>query len=778
MQKIHYIFLGFIAFLFAALIWADSLVPNIQYSPVLFSKSGKILSMKTASDGQWRYKPDTSIPIIFEKSLLEFEDKNFYEHLGIDPVGIVRAFYLNVKNKKIVSGGSTITMQLARLYLKSGKRNIFSKILEAFLAIGLELRFSKKEILRQYSSMAPLGANVVGIEAAMFRYYNKNISDLSWAEASLFAVLPNQPSWLHLAKNRLKLLEKRNKLLSRLNHSGFISKDDYQLSLLEPLPEKPAKVQRLAPHALDYLLKKYPDESNFFSTIDDRLQSSIQEIVIRHHELLRQNEIRNASILLIDNKTQEVVSYIGNILFDTIKAPFAEVNMIHAPRSSGSVLKPLLVASAIDKGMVIKNSLVPDIPVVINGFRPENFSRTYTGACTVQELIRNSLNIPSILLLKELGVPVFYSELEKLQFTSLFRKPMEYGLALILGGAEITMWDLCRAYSYLMYSQQNYDKHRHKYISMDSFKIKFLRSEFMNESKLLQDAPIFTAGSISDMFQTMRNPIPGNSFIETDKTLQNIAWKTGTSFGYKDAWCIGINPDYTLAVWVGNSNGLPRPGLIGLETAAPMMFEIMNTLSVQSEWLPVYDNKSDIAVCRESGYKAGEFCNTIDTVNVSASAFALKNCPYHQNIYLDKSESFQVFANCEINYIEKNYFILPPVMAHYYKQKNAHYSTPPAVRPDCLSQESDPSQVLEFIYPNHRTDIVIPIDLDEKRNSVIFKAVHKDPNASVFWFLDNAFLGKTKGNHEITSQPEMGDHWLVITDENGHFEKVKFVVRR
>ncbi|MEO6190516.1 MAG: transglycosylase domain-containing protein, partial [Saprospiraceae bacterium] len=326
-----------------AVIWASQFKFTDDFSPVLFSKEGKVLSVKVAKDGQWRFKKNVELPENYVKCLLQFEDKNFYLHLGVDPIGLIRAAYLNFKKGRVVSGGSTITMQVARLILNSPNRNVIRKFSEIVLAIGIEFRYSKKQILQLYSELAPYGSNVIGVEAAMIRYYNKSLKDLSWSEAAMLAVLPNQPSLIHIGKNRVKLIEKRNQLLKNLFEKHLISKESFELSLLEPIPQKPEKLNRLAPHALDYLQARYPGQFIFKSNIDSKLQSVVQEICGRHHNVLAQNEIRNLAVLVVSNSDQKVLSYIGNMVNDTQAVAQAEVNMIHAPRSSGSILKPLLV---------------------------------------------------------------------------------------------------------------------------------------------------------------------------------------------------------------------------------------------------------------------------------------------------------------------------------------------------------------------------------------------------------------------------------------------------
>ncbi len=758
--------------------WADSFHKNQDYSKIVYAEDGTILSLKVSTDGQWRFEPQHALPDNYVKALLIFEDKHFFNHPGIDLIGIARAAYLNLKHRHIVSGGSTITTQLARLLLHSRDRSIYTKLKEFVLAIGLETRYSKNKILNLYSQNAPMGSNVTGIEAAMFRYFNKSLKELSWAEAALLAVLPNQPSWMHIAKNRSKLLEKRNALLLRLLTSKLVDKDEFDLALLEPLPPKPEKINRNAPHLLDYLSSEYPAQSSFQTTIDARLQIRMNELCEIHNKILSQNDINNIALLLIDNHDQQVKAYVGNIIHDSLRMPNDEVNMIHANRSSGSILKPLLLSACLDAGIVSTQSLIPDVPIVINGFRPENFSRQYSGACTAAELIKYSLNIPSVVLLKDYGIPRFYSDLEKLGITSLFRKPMEYGLSLILGGAEVNMWDIGTTYAYLFYTMNNYNQFQHKYLPRNNFHLVILSKDSIHPSELKNEVQVFSAGSISKMFETMRNSIPSQNHGYSTEEKVRFAWKTGTSFGFKDAWCIGISPDYTVCVWVGNANGLSRPGLIGVESAAPVMFNAMSELAQPTEWTTPYDDLKEISVCHESGYSPGENCQTIDQIFTSSKAAPLKICPYHQSILVDESEKFRVNPNCEIKSKLKSYFVLPPLMAHYFKKHNFNYPEMPPERMDCLGTMTSSETEMDFIYPNSNTSVIVPIDLDEEKNTVILKAVHKNKRATIFWFLDDQFLEQTHENHEVKCRPGPGKHLLTISDESGNNRMIGFEVIR
>lgn len=773
----------FLLFLMTALIcWLSGILWVVinkkayNYSPVLFGRSGQVLAVKVAPDGQWRFSQEQNIPDKYRICLLEFEDNHFFYHPGVDPVSLLRALILNIKNRRIVSGGSTITMQLARLMLQSPERNIFNKCREIIYAAGLETRYSKKQILNLYASIAPYGMNISGIEAGMFRYYNKRLGELTWAEAAMFAVLPNQPSWIHVSRNRHRLELKRNELLKRLFEKGMMDRNEYELSLLEPLPGKPDKVQRLAPHLLDYLCSLYPRQSRFQTNIDESLQRRVIEISAAHQEALRQNDIHNLGVMVVDNVSGQVLSYEGNLIRDSLRAPNDEVDMIQARRSSGSILKPLLVASAMERGIICNASLLPDVPVVINGFRPENFSRNYSGACTVSELIHYSLNIPSVLLLKEYGIPDFHEQLRKLGFGTLFREPDDYGLSLILGGAEIRMWDLVSAYSYLCNASMLYHD-AHTYLSRDDYHLRILLSDSAASSNLKKEVQILSAGSIYNMFEAMRNNLGGTS-ISVGEERPLMAWKTGTSFGYKDAWAIGVTPSYTVCAWIGNASGLSRPGLIGIETAAPLMSEIMRELPHHEEWKIPYDDLIARPVCSGSGFAPGPYCDRTDTVWVNRQGENLKQCPYHQQILTDRSGTNRVFADCYPDPLVVNYFVLPPLMAHYYQMRHPDYKEVPAISSTCEESILSGNDEMDFIYPNSRTSVIVPVDLDDQRNIVIFKAVHKDPGATIMWFIDDQFIASTRNTHELRSSPEPGKHVLTITDQKGQRRMTSFEVVR
>lgn len=762
-----------------SLVKASYALDQFCYSAVLLDKHDAFLSAKVACDGQWRFPITKKLPETYKQALIFYEDKNFYRHFGIDPFALVRAFYQNLKNGKVISGASTISMQLARLCLKNKSRSIFTKLEEMYLTIGFEFLYSKEKILQLYSGLAPFGSNVVGLETAIWKYYHKRLEDLSWAEATLFAVLPNQPSMLHLSKNREKLLLKRNRLLRDLTNSNIISQDVYSLSIEEPLPDKPLVLPRNAPHALEYAIKLKGDATIMNSTIDLNLQNEVIRISRNHHRIFKANEIHNLAVLVVENKSGNILAYLGNSM-DSSVVRNADVDMVHAPRSSGSVLKPLLLVAMMDLGLVGPGSLVPDIPTLINGFRPENFSRQYSGAVSCREVIQKSLNVPSVLMLKEYGIPVFYANLKRFGFSHLFRPWEDYGLSLILGGAEVNMADLARAYAYLAHTLNVYQDHQQKYPDFSDYNLRLLKNEKPHQNILNSNPDLQTAGAIHHMFQSMRlHGMNQEEFnIHTRNSLSPIALKTGTSFGYKDAWCVGVNPDYTVVVWIGNANGMARPGLIGIQTAAPLMQEIIQLLPAERDWTIPYDDMVFIPVCRQSGFTPGRYCTDIDTQYLPKASKLLKTCTFHQKIFLDTTLNFRVFKDCESQIVEANWFVLPPAMEYFYASAHPEFKAMPPLREDCREKGAEQFRTLAFIYPNHNAQIMIPVDLDQQKNPMIFKATHRDPGAEIMWFMDNTYIASSNYPFELTFIPPPGRHHFMIMDREGHSSVIKVDVAK
>ncbi|MBK9272021.1 MAG: penicillin-binding protein 1C [Saprospiraceae bacterium] len=764
---------GFLSFFFVfcllAYFSAGRLFKDIPYSPVLYSHEGEILSAKVASDGQWRLYSEAALPEKLVQTLICYEDAYFYYHFGVNPISLLRAIYQNLKAGRIVSGGSTITMQLAKIGLNNKRRSLFHKLNECIVAVGLEMIYSKNEILNLYTNLQPFGSNIVGVEAALWRYFGKKKIEITWAEAALLAVVPNQPNIIFQKEKSNRLILKRDQLLNKLLSKKKIDSLTYELSLLEEIPAGTMKFKRKAPHALESLIAKHPGQYNFFSSIQSDLQSKVDEIIVQQHDQLRQKDIHNMAVLVIQNQNARIISYSGNVNRKDLAVPQSEVDMIQASRSSGSTLKPFLVASMLDQGMIAPQSWVPDIPILLGGFRPENFNRNYAGLVTVGEVIHKSLNVPSVCLLKEYGVNLFYRDLKKLGFQTLFRPWEDYGLSLILGGAEIRPYELARAYAFLAFTLQYYRENSAAYFPFSKYNPSLLMNPISDHAIPLKLPEIFSAAAIWWMYATMRKD------LESEE-LHQIAFKTGTSFGYKDAWCIGVTPNYTVCAWVGNSSGQARPDLIGTQIATPLVKEVYRVLGPSGDWSCPYDDLKKFQICAVSGYAPGAYCETVDTVFLPKAASALRSCNYHQQVWLSEDGTYRADRNCAFNLVSENYLVLPPVIEYFYKQQNPSFVSLPPWHPDCSQHQNQSSDDLAFIYPNENSSMVAPLDLNGDQNKFLFKATHKNPDMELHWFLDQQYLATTKEVHQLQFFPSAGYHVLTIMDAMGKESSVKIKV--
>lgn len=760
-------------------IWLSSLIftflinSDVKYSSILLDRHDNLLAAKIATDGQWRFPTVTKIDSTYIECLLQFEDKRFFQHVGVDPLSLVRAIIQNITYRQIRSGASTITMQLSRNLLKHKKRNLQNKFIEIFLALGLELRYNKKQILEYYAQSAAYGGNTIGLASAKWRYYGKPNWQLSYAEAACLAVLPHQPSLIHVNKSRELLLIKRNNLLKKLFLKKIIDARVYQQSVLEDLPNRTLKLPINSNHVLNYLMKQNPNQYIFQSHINENIQNKVADKVLTNHAILNQNLISNIATLIIDNRNLEVISYIGNVpSLDLVNGNY--VDMLQTKRSSGSVLKPILIACLLDKGLISSKSVIPDVPTQINGFSPENFDRNYSGLATIRDIIRQSLNIPSVKLLQAYSVDAFYIDLKNYGFKSLFRNAEDYGLSLILGGAEITPWELGRAYANFAKIVDDNANHRNYNMNiMDELKL--IHEPFTFDKKPEHKINL-SASSLSLMLSLMTNTYHNDiDYNHTYQHNESIAWKTGTSYGFKDAWCVGVTPKYTVVTWVGNSNGLSRPGLIGLHSAAPICFSIFELLNDKSKFLIPYDDMRMAKLCRQSGFAYGPYCVEVDSSYECVSTDHLPLCMYHKQFITDTTKHFQVFQSCEENCRRTNYYILPPVVEYYYRKLHPEFELLPPYRLDCVGQQSQIDKV-DIIYPSAGTTIWITKDRDGSENKLVFRAVSLIPHSRLFWFIDNVWIGETNEEHKFSLSCTVGKHTLYITDEFGNNKKRFFEV--
>ena len=733
---------------------------------VITSKDNELLGALIADDGQWRFPETDSIPKKFKTCILYFEDEYFYNHPGFNPISIAKALKDNISSGKRKRGGSTLTQQVIRLSRKGKQRTYYEKLKELILATRLEFRYSKDKILNLYASHAPFGGNVVGLHAASWRYYNRSAFELSWAESATLAVLPNAPSLIFPGKNQQLLLKKRNRLLKKLLDKQEIDRLTYELSLAEGLPQKPYPLPNVAPHLLQNLAQS--KKGKFIqTTINKELQEQTSGIVTQHYYNLKQNEIHNIAVLVLDVSTRNVLTYVGNAPTDAEHQN--QVNIIDKPRSTGSILKPFLYAAMLDSGEILPNTLVADTPTQFGSYQPENYNKTYDGAVPASLALSRSLNVPSVKMLQSFGVDRFYYYLKQLQLKDLNNNANHYGLSLILGGAESNLWDLCKSYAALSSTINHFNDTSSEYFKNEFVEPNLFANNTVDFGTKIREKTIFDAASIYFTFETMKevNRPDINENWEFFDASKQVAWKTGTSFGYRDAWAIGTTKDYVVGVWVGNADGEGRPGLIGAETAAPILFDVFDLLPNSNWFQPPLDEMTEVQVCKASGYRASMICDEVETSFIQRSGEKTKPCPFHHLVHLDASKNYRVNADCEsVSTIEPTaWFTLPPLQAYYFKNKNAFYKPLPPYRSDCLGETV---VEMEFIYPNTQTQIYLPTDLDGTVNELVVKIAHSKPELQVFWYIDEQYIGSTKDIHEMGFLPTAGEHIITVVDELGN----------
>lgn len=741
-------------------------------STVLLAHEGQLLGATVADDGQWRFPPPDSVPAQFATCLIQFEDRHFRRHFGIRPQSLVRAWLQNRKAGRVVSGGSTITMQVARMARGNQGRTYGAKLKEALLALRIELRYGKDEILRLFAAHAPFGGNVVGLDAAAWRYYGRPADALSWGEYATLAVLPNAPSAIYPGKGHKALQAKRDRLLDRLLEVQAIDSLEWSLAKEEPLPGRVQELPARAPHLLQTLIKQGHKGRTVRSTLDASLQDRAVAATARYAPRLNANEVHNAAALIVDVTTAAVMAYVGN-LGNAGPDHAGAVDIIRARRSTGSTLKPFLYAEMLQHGELLPRMLLPDVPTRINNFSPHNYDEQYSGAVPASEALARSLNVPMVRALRTHGVERTLHTLRAMGLHSIDRNAADYGLALVVGGAESTLWELAGAYASMGRVLNNFGRGGMPYREGDIHPPIALTGELpgQDDPRPLAGRPVLPASAIHFTLQALREVArpeeeQGWAHFSGQK---RIAWKTGTSYGHRDAWAIGLTSRYCVAVWTGNASGEGRPGLTGTLAAAPLLFDLFHLLPNAPAFDPPHDELATAAICRSSGHRANMDCPQVDTLAIPPEGLRTPPCPYHQRILLDPSGQWRTTGGQGQSVA---WFVLPPAMEHYFAPRNPTYRPLPPWMPG----EQGGDMPMEVLYPEPGAQVLIPIELDGTRGSMVVELAHRNGNATVHWDLDGIYLGATQGSHHMALSPAEGTHRLTLTDDAGHILRRSFTV--
>lgn len=735
-----------------------------DYSTVVQDRNGEFLRVFLNSNEQWFLPPGASdtIPYKLKKAVTYYEDEYFKQHFGVNPGSLVRAAWQNVKAGHVVSGASTITMQVSRLR-KPKKRNFLNKILEMVDAVRLECHYTKEEIIQMYLNHAPYGGNIIGYQAASYKYFGKAPRKLTWGESATLSVLPNAPGLISPATDPKKLEEKRNFLLNKLLEKELIDTNTFQLSKMEIIPQQVMPFEFYAPHLTRRLNKKHGDSRELIqTTLDIELQKVVSDLTSDHLAYLHQLGISNGAVIVAETQTGKVRSYIGSKNFFERNSE-GQVDGVISPRSSGSLLKPFLYALSMDEGIVLPKTLMKDVPTYFNAFSPSNANEKFMGVVRAEEALVKSLNVPAVRLLNTYGLHQFYSFLETAGISTLFRTADDYGLPLIIGGSEVTLWDMASMFRGLGQYGEFSD-------------LKVLGEEREKAEK--NSSTLISPGACYLTLEVLKDlQRPGVEMFWEQYSVQHpVAWKTGTSYGHKDAWAVGVSPQWTIAVWIGNFSGEGNVNLSGTRSAGPLLFDIFNHLphNPDLKWFhKPRQHLTKVELCRETGFLASTNCEHTVYVDAPIDMKPLKMCPYHKKIFVDKEEKYRVCSRCwEEGHHGKKVLQYPPRIATFLRSRGQVTPKLPPHKPSCPATHKD--KTLQIVYPEANAKIWIPRDFRGKKQKLILRAAHIKEEATLFWYLDERYLGKTISEHTRAVDISPGWHTLYVVDKSGNRDEMRF----
>ncbi len=730
---------------------------KIEYSTIITDSEGTIINAYLTHDEKWRMKTELEeISPLLRKTIIAKEDKYFYSHPGVNPFAVVRALLKNIVRFKRTSGASTITMQVARA-MERRKRNIGAKIIEMFRALQLEWKYDKSEILQLYLNLVPYGGNIEGVKAASFLYFKKNPDHLSLAEITALSIIPNRPSSLVIGKNNGRIVEERNRWLQKFAADNVFSPKEIEDALAEPLDATRGSVPHYAPH-LSYKLKR--SGSHTIPThIILNTQLKTEKIVEDYIRSQRLRNIKNAAVVIIDNKTNKVITYVGSSGFnDTTDG--GQVNGANAVRQPGSTLKPILYALCFDEGLLTPKTVLTDVPVNYEGYAPENYDKKFNGYVTVEYALEHSLNIPSVKALKLLGKDKMIQKLSDCNLRQIQKDQRKLGLSLILGGCGTTLEELTGLFSI--------------FANEGSYTPPLLTATTTTPSskKIISPAAAYMTNEI--LSKVNRPDFPLN-WTATEK-MPKIAWKTGTSYGRRDAWSIGYNKNFTIGVWVGNFSGVGVADLSGAQIATPLLFKIFNTVDYANdkEWFFQPEDCDIRQVCSESGLVPGDQCSNRITSYFIPLLSSTQVCQHTQEVLISPDEKMAYCKSCvpANGYKKKWYKIIEPDMQAWMEENRIAYAKIPSHNPDCEQIFKGNAPVITF--PVNKTEYFI-----SKAHPEPLQLICKTANdvSKVYWYINDRFH---KSSHPAEKQfflPEEGPVKISCTDDKGRNRNITITVK-
>jgi len=743
--------------------WVAPLPKELLHRPnacFVYSREGRLLAAFTSRDYFWR------LPVTLDEiaprlvaSVLAVEDRHYYHHPGVNPVSLLQAAVANFRAGHTVRGGSTITMQIARM-TEPKSRTVTHKLFEIFRAFQLEARYSKDELLEMYFNLAPYGGNIEGIGAASHFFFGKRPSELTWAEAALLTAIPGSPEKFRPDRNLDDARQRAAFILARLQHEGVITQSEYEAALAEEIPANRLDVPRVAPHLAASLWAANPDSSRLHTTLRYDFQISCERLATKYHRVYEAKDIHNLAIVVIDNVRSEIVAQVGSPDFgDNLHD--GQVDAATAPRSPGSALKPFVYGLAFDRGTWSPETRVPDLPVSYRGYRPVNYDETYHGVVSVREALIQSLNIPAVNAASEVGLQDFHGTLCRGGLSSLDRPYYEYGLPLVLGACEVRLTELANLYATLARE------------GVYQPATNLMGAPTASGVRLLSPEACYL---LSVILVDLHRPDLPDAWRST-AGLFPVAWKTGTSYGRRDAWAVGYTPRYTVGVWAGNCAGEGSVDLVGALTAAPVMFDVFSQIvrDPDKSWFTAPPGVSEREVCAVSGQPAGRFCETTTTEQFIIGVSPGATCAIHRPIFVDATSGLRLSANCLAGhaYERRVCEMWPPRIAAWLVEHDLSKPLPP-YDPNCMAVAAADAPCI--VSPEDGSVFEFIDELPAEYQKIRLQASLPAGGGTVHWFLDGRHLSTVQAGSETFLTPTRGHHRLLCLDATGHSASASFEV--
>ena len=747
---------------FLLLNWIFPLPDRIEYSTIITDDKGDVIHAFLTRDQQWRMKTELDeISPLLRKTIVAKEDKYFYYHPGINALAMLRAFGRNILHMRRTSGASTITMQVARA-LEPKRRTYWNKVRESFRALQLEWKYSKAEILQMYLNVVPYGGNIQGVKAASVLYFKKNPDHLSLAEITALSIIPNRPSSLVMGRNNDRIVEERNKWLRRWAREKVFTEKEIEDALAEPLTATRGAIPGLVPQLALKLRKQ--GGPIIHSTIQLNTQLKIEKLVKDYSRTLALKNIRNAAVVVLDNKTHRIVSYVGSADFHD-SADGGQVNGAAAIREPGSTLKPLLYGLCIDQGLLTPKRMITDVPINYDGYAPENYDKRFNGYVTMEYALEHSLNIPAVKSLKALGKDKLVEKLTQCDFRQIDRDRKKLGLSMILGGCGASLEELTGMYS-IFANNGVYVRPRYTRDSVGGGPAP------AGGRKILSPAATFMINETLSKVNRPDFPLNWQSTMH----LPKIAWKTGTSYGRRDAWSIGYNKRYTVGIWVGNFSGLGVQELSGANVATPLLFTVFNTIDYDNDggW---FDKPADCdvrMVCSETGLPPAERCKNLVTEYFIPLVSTAKPCDNREEVFISADGKLSYCRVClpVSGYKKKWYTVIPPEMKEYYDANHITYEAIPPHNPMCEKVFKEGAPIVTS--PANGSEYLINRKDPEP---LLLRCRVTDDVARVYWYINDKFFKTSEAGGKEFFVPDEGPVKISCTDDKGRNRNIWIRVR-